>query len=179
MLNAHQQQGVGLVEVMVALLLLAVGVMGFAALQMTAIKATDESLVSGRALTVMRGGAEMMRANPKHIQVFKQVLDNNQATYDGITKDSCLQNATTNNQATCTKEQIAMRDALVLRQFAIDSSIQIKAHECPPASTGVPLMCLIASWGDTTPTIGAADTDCVTANGDYKAGSSCFVMEAY
>lgn len=179
MLNAHQQQGVGLVEVMVALLLLAVGVMGFAALQMTAIKATDESLVSGRALTVMRGGAEMMRANPNHIQVFKQVLDKNQATYDGITKDSCLKNATTNNQATCTKEQIAIRDALVLRQFAIDSSIQIKAHECPPVSTGVPLMCLIASWGDTTPTIGAADTDCVTANGDYKAGSSCFVMEAY
>lgn len=178
-LSTHQQQGVGLVEVMVALLLLAVGVMGFAALQMTAIKATDESLVSGRALTVMRGGAEMMRANPKHISVFKQVLDNNQATYKGITKDSCLQNATAKNQATCTKEQIAIRDALVLRQFAMDNSIQIKAHECPPISTGVPLMCLIASWGDTTPTIGAADTDCVTANGDYKAGSSCFVMEAY
>ena len=46
-LSTHQQQGVGLVEVMVALLLLAVGVMGFAALQMTAIKATDESLVGG------------------------------------------------------------------------------------------------------------------------------------
>ena len=182
MLNAHQQQGVGLVEVMVALLLLAVGVMGFAALQMTAIKATDESLVSGRALTVMRGGAEMMRANPKHIQVFKQVLDSNQATYKGITKDSCLQNditKNTKNQATCTKEQIAIRDALVLRQFAIDSSIQIQAHECPPVSTGVPLMCLIASGGDTNPTIGAADTDCVTATGDYKIGSSCFVMEAY
>ena len=107
-LSTHQQQGVGLVEVMVALLLLAVGGIGFAALHMTAI-----------------------------------------------------------------------RDALVLRHFAIDSSIQIQAHECPPVSTGVPLMCLIASWGDTTPTIGAADTDCVTANGDYKIGSSCFVMEAY
>jgi len=37
-----QQRGVGLVEVLVALLLLAVAVLGFTAMQMSAIKATDE-----------------------------------------------------------------------------------------------------------------------------------------
>ena len=35
------QRGVGLVEVMVALLLLAVAVLGFSAMQLSAVKATD------------------------------------------------------------------------------------------------------------------------------------------
>ena len=43
------QAGVGLIEVMVALLLLAVAVLGFSAMQMSAIKATDESLMRTRS----------------------------------------------------------------------------------------------------------------------------------
>lgn len=176
--NSKQQQGVGLVEVLVALLLLAVAVMGFAALQMTAIKATDESLISGRALAVMRGGAEMMRANPEHIDTFKKALEearkNKTTTQDGVTKESCVGKA-----SVCTEKQIAIRDALMLHDFAKESSIQIAAHDCPSTSTGLPLVCLFASWNDTTPTIGSGDNDCVTINGDYRIGSSCFVMEAY
>ena len=58
------QQGIGLIEVLVALLLLAVAVLGFSAMQITAIKATDETILRSQALSLMRGGAEMMRANP-------------------------------------------------------------------------------------------------------------------
>lgn len=176
-----QQQGMGLIEVMVALLLLAVAVMGFAALQMTALRATDESLVSGRALAVMRGGAEMMRANPNHIDVFGEVLDAgqpNQLTYEGITKDSCMAGA---NPEVCTEKQIAIRDALVLKQFAKDSDIRIAAERCKPIPSNpknAP-MCLIASWAETEPTSGSQNNACTTANGDYNIGSSCFVMEAY
>ena len=54
MKNINNQYGVGLVEVLVALLLLAVAVLGFSAMQMTAVKATDESLMRTRALTIMR-----------------------------------------------------------------------------------------------------------------------------
>ena len=57
----NSQKGIGLIEVLVALMLLAIAVLGFTAMQMTAVKATDESLMRTRALTVLRGAAEMMR----------------------------------------------------------------------------------------------------------------------
>ena len=59
------QQGVGLVEVLVAVLLLSVAVLGFSALQMRAIKATDESLIRTKSMTVVRNLAEAMRAYPE------------------------------------------------------------------------------------------------------------------
>ncbi|WP_201549292.1 type IV pilus modification protein PilV [Psychrobacter fjordensis] len=59
------QRGVGLVEVLVAVLLLSVAVLGFSALQMRAITATDESLVRTKSLTVVRNLAEVMRAYPE------------------------------------------------------------------------------------------------------------------
>ena len=59
------QRGVGLIEVLVAVLLLSVAVLGFSALQVRAISATDESLVRTKSLTVVRNLAEVMRAYPE------------------------------------------------------------------------------------------------------------------
>jgi len=59
------QRGVGLIEVLVAVLLLSVAVLGFSALQMRAISATDESLVRTKSLTLVRNLAEVMRAYPE------------------------------------------------------------------------------------------------------------------
>jgi len=58
------QRGVGLVEVLVAVLLLSVAILGFSALQVRAISATDESLVRTKSLTLVRNLAEVMRAYP-------------------------------------------------------------------------------------------------------------------
>ena len=63
MIKLSSQQGVGLIEVMVALLLLAVAVLGFSALQMNALNATDESLVRSRAMSVSKKLSENMRFN--------------------------------------------------------------------------------------------------------------------
>ena len=45
----NSQKGIGLIEVLVALMLLAIAVLGFTAMQMTAVKATDERLMRTRA----------------------------------------------------------------------------------------------------------------------------------
>ncbi|GAA0796888.1 type IV pilus modification protein PilV [Psychrobacter piscatorii] len=59
------QRGVGLVEVLVAVLLLSIAVLGFSALQVRAVNATDESLVRTKSLTIVRNLAEVMRAYPE------------------------------------------------------------------------------------------------------------------
>lgn len=177
------QQGIGLVEVLVALLLLAIAVLGFSSMQMTAVKATDESVIRSRALTVMRGGAEMMRANPDGITAFETAL--NAGSYRGVTVDSCK-----DINSTCTIEQLAARDALSLRAFADSNDVRIEMGDCVGTGAGQKIKCLTASWGETAPVYnnstntvtfkGVADLKpCAKANGEYYPGSQCFIMEAY
>ena len=63
MIKNNKQQGVGLIEVLVALLILAIGVMGFIALQYRAIEATAESGSRIQAINLARDLAERMRVN--------------------------------------------------------------------------------------------------------------------
>lgn len=72
MIIINKQHGVGLVEVMVALLLLAVAVLGFSALNMVSVKATDDSVLIANANTVMRGLSEDLRLNPNNIIVYQE-----------------------------------------------------------------------------------------------------------
>ena len=177
------QRGVGLVEVLVALLLLAVAVLGFTAMQMAAVKATDESLMRTRALTVMRGGAEAMRANPEGIEKFKTALNGSLDTIGGITKDSCVQHTATAPaaNASCTIEQLATRDALLLKSYAKanDMLIGLAPDGCPGTVGNQVRQCFVASWGATTLALDDSDKACANADGTYKNGAECFIMEAY
>lgn len=183
----NSQQGIGLVEVMVALLLLAIAVLGFTAMQMTAVKATDESLLRTRALTVMRGGAEMMRANPDGITAFKTAINGTGMTLSNtdtggvtITPASCMPAGT---PASCTINQLAVRDALALKTHANNNDMRIGMVTCPgtaDATTAQPRQCMIASWGTTTPDLDdGISTACGKTDGTYKIGAQCFIMEAY
>ena len=64
MKTLNSQDGVGLIEVLVAVLLLSIAVLGFSALQVRAISATDESIVRTKSLSLIRNLAEVMRAYP-------------------------------------------------------------------------------------------------------------------
>ena len=182
------QAGVGLIEVMVALLLLAVAVLGFSAMQMSAIKATDESLMRTRSLAIMRGGAETMRTNPSGIAAFKTAINgsSDSVTVDSkvITKSSCVTSANTapTAAASCTINQLATRDGLLLKSYASanDINIGMAPNGCPGTSGNQELQCFVASWGDTTVDLSdTAPKACAKANGSYKNGAECFIMEAY
>lgn len=169
------QRGIGLVEVMVALMLLAIAVLGFTAMQMTAVKATDESLMRTRALTVMRGGAEMMRANPLGIDAFKAAI-NGTTTVSGIDTNSCQGKG---SKPTCSIEEMATRDALAVKDHATKNDMQVNMVTCPGTSGGQARQCFVASWGSTNPTLNGGNNDCATTTGSYKMGAQCFIMEAY
>ena len=202
----QSQKGIGLIEVLVALMLLAIAVLGFTAMQMTAVKATDESLMRTRALTVMRGAAEMMRANAEGIPAFKTAINGTATTVTNtdtsnvaITKDSCISGGT---PASCTIKQLAVKDALTVKQYATDNELSVGMATCPntrttvtnadnttttTTSAGQDRQCLIASWGDTDPiflddavaTDTTKDKPCADEDGIYSNGVQCFIMEAY
>ena len=177
-------------------MLLAIAVLGFTAMQMTAVKATDESLMRTRALTVLRGAAEMMRANIDGIPAFKTAINGTATTLTNtdtsnvaITKDSCMTGGT---PVSCTIKQLAVKDALTVKQYAIDNELNVSIVTCPGTGTttttvasvtttlsGQERQCFVASWGATNATLGADNNDCADANGVYKVGAQCFIMEAY
>lgn len=68
MSKMRAQRGVGMVEVLVALLLLAIGVLGFTALQLRAVSASMEASNQVLALNLARDLTERMRANPQATQ---------------------------------------------------------------------------------------------------------------
>ena len=140
----------------------------------------------------MRGGAEMMRINANSIKTFKNALNGNTTSVGGITKDSCM-TTTSNVPSPCTADELATRDALALKDYASKNDLSIAVVTCP-GTEGTILVngasqsqktqerqCMIASWGDTKPTIGTDDkVDCVKpTTGIYNVGAQCMLMEAY
>ena len=192
---ASKQTGVGLIEVMVALLLLSIAILGYSALQAQAIKATDESMERSQSLVMMRNIAEKIHANPSAIEIYEENLNKSYASSSAPSEKCGLDGVTA---GFCSPEQLAVAESYNLKTKLQDYDFQIQMHPCPnTGGTGTDAAdnimfsyCLISAWGDTTPTIGTDDeTDCLTervvgeddvveaAGGNYHAKATCMMME--
>lgn len=185
------QQGLGLIEVLVSLILLSIAFLGFSALQVRSLQATDESLMRSQAMTVMRSGAEMMRANNGGIATFVKVVNDKSTSTSTtvgnrqINKNSCY--STKSKADYCTAEQIAARDALVFRDYLQQNDLQAHIANCPGRSTSFQArQCMIVAWDNTVPNMGRSGPQptgdqigCANNDGVYNVGSQCFIMEAY
>lgn len=189
------QTGVGLIEVMVALLLLTVAVLGYSALQGQAIKVTNESFERSQSLVMMRNIAEKIHANPFVIETYEiQINDmdsitvpSTQCGLDGVTVTTL-----------CTPVQLAEAESYKIKVDLQNYDFQIQMHPCPntggngtdPTTNIMYSYCLISAWGDTTATIGSDDeTNCLTAQvaatedvaaqagGNYHSAATCMMME--
>ncbi len=182
MLNVYQyQRGVGLLEVLIAVLLLAVAILGFSAMQMQAVKATDETLMRSDAMVAVRNISEDLRLLPTQDQK-DNYLDEISSIYSSKLANDTAPTAPAVNCATtaCNPEQQMKYNAFQSLSLAFDSQVKINAMECPgSANNELQKICLIAAWGSTTPTQGGTSTDCITASAAYRAGATCFVMETY
>ena len=155
----YYQYGVGLIEVLVSLLILAVAILGFSAMQMQSIKSTSESVDRSQTLLMMRSLAEKIRANPSAIATYQDAL--NKVYADTFTEPSNLCIGST----TCTATEIANAEVWKLKTQLTSTGLQMDLQPCPStggggttASTNVMYSyCLITAWGNTTPTIGTDD----------------------
>jgi type IV pilus assembly protein PilV len=183
------QHGVGMVEVLVAILLLAIGVLGYAAMQVRAVEATSEALTRSQAMILLRGLAE-------NIRVMDTVSDQNAYTskVHGYASITALPTAPKNcvTSTSCSAAEVADFDAYQTAYAAFNQGMRVDMYACPltaatPSSSGTPAVpatnvsrqCLVAAWGKTTPTVGTAATDCLTSTGSYLPTSTCIMLEAY
>ena len=188
-----KQQGFGLIEVMVSLLILAIAVLGFAAMQGQAIKATDESLERTQSLVMMRNMGEKIRLNPTAITAYQTAINTPTASEPAI---SCgLYGSDT---TACTPAQLAAAEAYLYTQDMNNHGFTVNLHPCPSTGgqTAANIMyswCLISAWGNTKPTIGTDsnpehgmdcltsqvtnEDDSITKGGIYHSGATCMFME--
>ncbi|WP_440454424.1 type IV pilus modification protein PilV [Psychrobacter sp. ASPA161_9] len=219
MKKLNSQLGVGLVEVLVAVLLLSVAVLGFSALQMRAISATDESLVRTKSLTIVRNLAEIMRAYPEAyvtgsgtafssvapdtanaVPTIQAVVSSTATDTVSIDSKSISILATANNclstevitdpndaskkipKQPCSINQLAARDALMVKKIAADEDIKVTVVMCPGTTVQAiqKQMCVITAWNDTKALLDNTDANaCANSDGVYKTGNNCLISEAY
>ena len=180
MINIKNQQGVGLVEVLVALLLLAVGVLGYSILQFRAIDASSEALTRSQGVLVLRSLAEGIRVNSAGQANYPAAVRN----YTNITALPTAPTTTCFNPVTvCTPAQVATYDAYFAAKTAFELGMNITMTACP-GTAGAPVQrqCLFAAWGDTALSVSGTTADisqCMSATGVYVSNSKCLMMEAY
>ena len=184
-----KQRGIGLIEVLVALLLLAVAVLGFSALSIVSVKATDDSVLIASANTVMRGLSEDLRLNSSNILTYQTnvqgVLANVSSTKDycAAVQDYKTASVTKNcDSESCTETQLSNYNSWNAMRQACESNVSLNMITCPGTENKQLRQCIIASWNGTNPTYGAitaSNKTCADASGIYHAGSDCLVMESY
>lgn len=163
------QKGVGLVEVLVALVLLSIAVLGFTALQLRAVSASLEAGNNVQAMSLARDLSERMRANPEGMRkVFQSSATMN---YTSSAGGDCT-------NAPCTFENLARFDFANVKQRATNMGMDIAVLNCPGYKAAFNRSCIYVSWGDTTPTNGSSATDCTNGTA-YRVNAKCIIMEAY
>lgn len=160
------QKGVGLVEILVALLLLAIGVLGFIALQYRAMEATAESGSRVEAMTLARDLAERIRVNRSAIDTYETELAT--AANQTSTMD-CLNNF-------CSAAELADYDVNQVVQKARSMGMTMNYMTCQ--NTDSERKCVYVAWGDTSATNGTNPEDC-TSGTSYNPNSTCVIMEVY
>jgi len=98
MLNNQHQQGVSLIESMIALLVISIGLLGIAALQITAMKQNNSALHHSQSVWISYDMADRIRANFGQFAAYATIDTNNTYAQDCVT-------------ASCTGWQLRNSDA--------------------------------------------------------------------
>lgn len=168
------QKGVGLIEVLVAILVLAIAVLGFVVLQSRAIEATGESVQRIQAMNIARDIAERIRANRDGWEKYKAEFTSTAKQKDG-TKDC----ATT--EAVCTQDELADFDAREVESYVSQLGMNIAVQPCQKATTDdSERQCIYIAWNNTLAANSATENDVACTKGTtYQVKSTCLIMEIY
>lgn len=161
--TSQRQRGVGMVEILIALLVMSIGVLGYASLQLRALGSAEEAYVRSQAMAIAQDAVERIAAN-----------GTGRVTYaDTESWPSALQTSRPANwlqciTADCDGGQMASWDIAQLAWMASDllPAGRIDAAEC----SGSDALCVRVAWG------GDAPADCED-DGGAVSDRNCVVLE--
>lgn len=166
MMSISYQRGVGMIEVLVALVILAIGVLGFSALQLRAMEATAEATDRTMAMNLARDLAERIRINRLGLNSYITAIN------DKKTETGCL-GSTAIYEPDCDRNKMADYDANEIITKANEKGQTIIMHPCDGSNRS----CIYVAWGKTT--IASDDVSSCMSSGTYVPDAQCIVMEAF
>ena len=124
----RRQAGVSLLEVMVAVAVLSIGFLGYAALQVLGVRTSDESLYRTQALMLAESMAERMYSNRSAINDI--AVNGGASLYDGIDSEDIgcgappaqCDRSPTNGPANCSVAQLVAFDAFTVFCGAVEGA---------------------------------------------------------
>ncbi len=164
----RQQRGVGMMEVLVALFILAIGVLGFSVLQLRALQATAEATDRTMAMTIARDLTDRMRVNRLALADYTAAINTTSST----TIRSCVGAARTYTPD-CDAKAMAAYDVSQIKIKAAELGQNIVMKRCD----GSARTCVYVAWGQTE--LDADDVSQCMEDGIYKPDAQCLVMEAF
>ena len=136
-----------MIEVLVALLITSIGVLGYAGMQLRALDTTENSHYRTQATALAQDVSERVAANPQGYDRYSNPDNWPQAAVGGGVPnswDACL--GTTSD---CTAEQMVNSDIEQARWFASQMlpNGRVLADACDNSAA---LLCVTVAWGETT-----------------------------
>lgn len=158
----NRQRGVGMVEILVALLVLSIGVLGYAGLQLRALNSTDDAYLRSQATAIGQDVVERIMANPEATGTYTTAANwPDAAGVPANMPQTCVNNA-------CTAAQVAQWD---INQTAWQAANLLPAGLISVSDcAGSSVTCVRVAWGDATP------GDCEDGSG-VVSGVDCVVLE--
>ena len=118
----NRQRGVGLIEILVALLVLAIGVLGFVALQYRSLEASAESTSRVQAITLARDLAERIRVNRNSFDTYQTELST--ASKQQTSTKKCI------GSVVCTDAELADFDVAQVTTRAASFGMTMNIMNC-------------------------------------------------
>lgn len=157
------QRGVGMVEVLVALLVMSIGVLGYAGLQLRALTSSEDAFVRSQAMAIAQDAVERIAANRSGVPTYS----------DGGNWPGALQ---VERPASWTECIDALCDAARMAQWDIEQLSWMAGDLLPEGRVdavpcqGSAALCVRVAWNDDAP------SDCEDAGG-VRDSRDCVVLE--
>ena len=121
-INGHQQSGFSLIEVMISALVISIGMLGVAGLQLVSMKGSHQSFMRHQATFLVQDVMERMRANPSQLSSYDAFDTDASGSFNCPATTDC-------NAAACNAAEIVAYDksslACGLNQHLSKGRIQI------------------------------------------------------
>lgn len=174
----RRQRGVGLIEVMVAALILAIGVLGFVGMQLSAMRMSGESHARVQAMAIAQDLIERISMNAETATQASYAVS--LSSGNSLTAPDSLPTTCQGQTACSTTDMVAFDLAQAAYHAARLLPDGLVAGRM--AASGSNNLQIFVSWGGTQPTVGNASNACMSRNAadvlTYNADANCVMLEA-
>lgn len=160
------QYGVGLMEVIIAVLVLAIAILGSIAMQYRSLELATQALKKVEAVNLASNLAERMYVN--------------RADYtnaDGLIAKGGLTDCVGKTKA-CSVDEFAKKDIADIQEIASQKNMKVNVLPCPDTTNQ--RRCIYVAWDETEASQGSGGNACTAKDSfSYLPNTKCVVVETF